>query len=254
MIVDNGWKTSIEAREQFEFYYLDDLDALKARTDLILVFGGDGTLVSKVTRHGLDPVYLPINAGSLGFLMNNGEDLHAIANQISKEEFSISELTTLKASIKFPHSDVRLNEVAVNDVYMERASGQSARLEISVDGSIVTESMIADGVIVSSPTGSTGYNLSAGGAILLPQTSILQVTPICAHTPKLPPFVVPSNSEVDIWTKQPDKRPVRVVVDGRDYEEAVGVSIRVNEDRLKLAYLPGNDFTERLISKILRKY
>ena len=249
MIIDNGWPTAIEVRKEFERVYPADIQNLKARKDLIIVFGGDGTLVSKVKRYGLKKVYLPINAGSLGFLMNNSENLRTVAENVARGHFRVSQLTTLKASIKFSSGDEWFKEVAVNDVYMERASGQSARLDIYVDGNIVTEGMVADGVIISSPTGSTGYNLSAGGAILLPYTNILQVTPICAHTPK-----VPSKSEVEIWTKQPDKRPVRAVVDGRDYENAIGVTVEVNEEKLSLAYLEGNDFTERLIGKILRKY
>ena len=251
MIIDSGTEKSRDIRKRFEAFLSSSfIDELENSEDAI-VFGGDGTLIYNANKFGLGRTYLPINGGSLGFLMNDVDDLAEAASMIESSKFNVREFITLKA--KLQNGDREYQDVAINDVYMERASGQAAKLTILIDGRNIVEKMVCDGIIVSSPLGSTGYNRSAGGSICLPSSEVLQITPICAHHPALPPIIVPITSEIKIYSEEKEKRPVRAVVDGRSYSEISNVTVNINSDNLKLAYFEGNDFTDRLINKIIKK-
>ncbi len=258
MIVDSGTEKAKAIRNKFEECLSIDFKRSLEQSDDIIVFGGDGTLIYKANEFGLGRTYLPINGGSLGFLMNDIIDVEETARLIESRKFNIRKFITLKAELFSSYMMVaNLNrshviETAINDVYIERASGQAAKLTISIDGRNIVKKMVCDGVIVSSPLGSTGYNRSAGGSICLPSSGVLQITPICAHHPSLPPIIVPATSQIEIYSEEQDKRPVRAVVDGRSYSEISRIIVDVHPRPLKLAYFEGNDFTDRLINKIIK--
>jgi NAD+ kinase len=252
MIVDSGTEKSVALRKKFGHHLSPEFKKeLEARDDLVVVFGGDGTLIYKVNELGTDKTYLPINGGSLGFLMNDAEDIARTAAMVEAGVYNVEEFMTLRAKIESdePGGD----EIAMNDIYIERASGQAARLTICVDGRTIVREMICDGVIISSPLGSTGYNKSAGGSICLPTAEVLQITPICAHHPNLPPIIVPITAEVKVHTEEGSKRPVRAVADGRGHPNVKSVTVGVSDKALRLAYFKGNNFTDRLVNKVLRK-
>jgi NAD+ kinase len=252
MIIDNETEKAIALRVKFGNFLSESFkNELERDHNLIVVFGGDGTLIWKANELGLDKTYLPINGGSLGFLMNDAEDISRAAAIVEEELYNINQFMTLSAVIESEYDTVR--DTAINDVYIERSSGQAAKLTISVDKRVIVRDMVCDGVIVSSPLGSTGYNKSAGGSICLPSCNVLQIVPICAHHPNLPPIIVPEYSVIRVHTEEGHKRPVRAVVDGRTHEDIDDVTVIVGKEKLKIAYFKGNDFTDRLVNKILRK-
>ncbi len=176
-------------------------DALAAQVDLLLVLGGDGTLLSMAGRVGAAGRVIPIlgvNFGRLGFLTEVTldelyESLDAvIAGTAGLHERRLLQATTLRADA------VRDTRVVLNDVVVTR--GEISRvidLEVIVNGQFVTR-VKADGIIVASPTGSTAYNLAASGPIVHPDVDAILITPIAPHTLANRPVVIPGSAVVEI--------------------------------------------------------
>jgi NAD+ kinase len=223
--------------------------------ELCLVLGGDGTMLHAIHEHGAEPVYLGLNCGFLGFLMN---DLRA-------DDRVQHALSVLRAGAcqqyRFPRLAMRaetahgpVKSLAVNDVYVERQSGHTCHLRVIIDGHVLAERVVCDGIIVATPLGSTAYNFSAGGAASHPLARSIHLTPICPHVPHLAPIVLPASARVRIEVLTPEYRPARGVVDGRAYGDvhAVEVSGRARAD-VTIAYFSGHDFTATLLHKVLRR-
>jgi NAD+ kinase len=147
--------------------------------DACCVIGGDGTLLGVVQEAARTQVpVIGVNLGSLGFLTNfTTDDARSTFDEILHGKFSVSPRSLLSCQV-----DSRSPRLALNDVVIkERGNVRMLRLEVFADDEPVTE-FHCDGLIVSSPTGSTAYNLSAGGPILHPGAAVIAVTPICPHT------------------------------------------------------------------------
>ncbi|MFK7927416.1 MAG: NAD(+)/NADH kinase [Myxococcota bacterium] len=219
-------------------------------SDLTVVIGGDGFLLHTINERGLDPIYLGLNAGRVGFLLNDVEDWTATAKALKDRAWRPATFPMLRAECESVTGET-ITADAVNDLYLERASGQTARLGLTVDGSKVVETLVSDGIIISTALGSTAYNFSAGGPACHPSLRILAVTPICPHLPRLPPFAIPEDSHIEVEVQAPERRPVRAVADGRHVAQVHRVRVSVGPRSLRLAYLPGHDLTARMIKKIL---
>jgi NAD+ kinase len=226
--------------------------------NIIVVVGGDGTFLESVHLNGLDKTYIPINAGHLGFLLNDvwtpadeHEDGHIYPTEgkrIRDRNWMVREFPVIEA--QFADGT---KEYAINDVFMERASGQTARISVKVDGSCLVSKMVCDGVIVSTSLGSTGYNFSAGGPVVHPLNNNIIVTPSNAHHPSFRPIVLPSSTKVLVSAKDTEYRPVRTVVDGRGYEGMEEINLSFSKERLRVGYFEGHNFTRRLVQKILNR-
>lgn len=219
--------------------------------DLRIVIGGDGFLLHSVYSHGLDYAYLGLNAGTLGFLLNDVKDVGVAAEAIMEGRYTRHRFPVLEGRATTVGGDVHAL-TAVNDLYLERASGQTARLELTFDGHLAVEALVADGIIFSTAVGSTGYAFSAGATAAHPFLSTLTVTPICPHKPRLPPIMLPHGSRAEARVISPERRPVRAVADGRQLEDVVHLEAALGDSRLCLAYLDGHDFTARMIDKLIR--
>ncbi|HEX5623440.1 MAG TPA: NAD(+)/NADH kinase [Sulfuricurvum sp.] len=185
-------------------------------SDMLVTIGGDGTLISAVRRsHGYMLPVLGIHAGKLGFLadLNFGE-LEEFLEKMLKGDCRIDSRAMLQATITTKHGDSRV--VAFNDIVLTRPSiSKMIRLETYVDGRSFN-TYYGDGVVISTPTGSTAYNLSAGGPVLFPLTNVFALTPICPHSLTQRPVVLPGHFEIEI--KTPDASAL-VIVDGQDMVE-----------------------------------
>jgi NAD+ kinase len=219
--------------------------------DLCVVIGGDGFLLHAVHTHGLERAYLGLNAGTLGFLLNDVGSVEETARKIASGAYVRRKFPVLEGMATTRDGQVHAL-TAVNDIYLERASGQTARLELSFDGHLAVEALVADGIIFSTAVGSTGYAFSAGATASHPMLSTLTVTPICPHLPRLPPITLPRGSRAEAKVLHPEKRPVRAVVDGRQLEDVVQLEAALGDDRLCLVYMEGHDFTARMIDKLMR--
>ena len=193
--------------------------------DFLITVGGDGTLISTVRRsfkYGI-PV-LGIHAGRLGFLADIGlEEFESFFVKILNGEYRIDERAILKAKIS--HKDRKIKMYAFNDIVLTR---ESISKMIHIDTYVDKKSFntyYGDGVIISTPTGSTAYNLSAGGPIIFPMTNVFALTPICPHSLTQRPAILPGEYPIEMST-QDDK--ALVIVDGQDmYELHKGQSISI---------------------------
>lgn len=219
--------------------------------DLVVVIGGDGFMLHTIAERGFDRTYLGLNAGRIGFLMNDADDPSAVARVLLDGGWSTTDFPVLEATLACAAGTTRTLR-AINDVVIERSTGQTAHLRLSVDGRTVVDTLVADGLLFSTALGSTAYTFSAGGPACHPTLELLAVTAICPHHPRLAPFLLPETAVAAVEVLMPERRPVRVVADGVASEEVVGVELRVGAPRVTLAWLPGHDFTGRMVTKILR--
>ena len=174
------------------------LEAMGAEVDAILVFGGDGTMlrVARVVA-GNDVAILGVNVGHLGFLTSVAPAaLEETLGLLGQGRFSLDERALLEATVqRSAHVSV---ETALNDLVLSRgAASRLIELEVAVNDEIVTRYR-CDGLIVSSPTGSTAYSVSAGGSVVSPDAEVLVLTPICPHTLSIRPIVVSLASTVRV--------------------------------------------------------
>ena len=231
-----------------------DLDEVQTagQSDLLVVMGGDGTILRVVHRVGemLRPIF-GINLGSLGFLTCLGpNEVTRAVEVIASGEFQLSRRALLKVELLRAHHGPTETFFGLNDVVISRGErSKLVKIDVRIDGAVLTN-FNADGLIVSTPTGSTAYSLSAGGPILLPDTGVFVITPICPHVLTNRSTVVSDHSIVEARLTVPGQE-VFINVDGESYVEMhLGDVLRISQsDRvLPLVMLP-----ERPFSKVLRQ-
>lgn len=200
-------------------------ESIAEHSDIIIIIGGDGTFLS-VARHAVEH-QVPIvgfNLGSLGFLTElSKESIKKSIVDIFTNQVKMSERTLLEADIK-GEKWVALNDVVLSKGNIARIIG----LMLEIDGAGIAE-IRADGLIISTPTGSTAYSLSAGGPIVTPEVNGIVVTPICPHSLTFRPLVIPDDSQVRI-THVCEGAEVFITIDGQsvipfEFGEHIGVGI-----------------------------
>jgi NAD+ kinase len=231
---------------------LRDID-VAGRSDLLVVMGGDGTILRVVSRLGekLPPVF-GINLGSLGFLtcLGPGEVVRAV-DAILTGDYRLSRRSLLKVELVAEGGSAR-TYFALNDVVVSRGErSKLVKMDVRIDGELLTN-YNADGLIISTPTGSTAYSLSAGGPILMPDSGVFVITPVCPHVLTNRSTVVSDRSVVESRLTVPGQE-VFINVDGQSsLEMRVGDVLRISQsDRiLPLAMLPERPFSELLRQKL----
>jgi NAD+ kinase len=218
---------------------------LAAKADLLVVLGGDGTILNVAGQlgEGIKPIF-GINVGSLGFLTCSSSPAYREAVEgIAQGKITFSDRTLLEVTIKNSHQG-RAPMIGLNDAVFSRGElSRLIRLRACVNGEPLTE-FNADGLIVATPTGSTAYSLSAGGPILEPQSGVLVITPICPHVLTNRSIIVAESSVIEVEASEPDY-PVYLSVDGRDsfpLEVGAVVAIRKADKSLPLAVMPDVSF------------
>src|SRR5947199_3167407 len=221
--------------------------------DLIVVLGGDGTILNVVNMAGenLKPIF-GINVGSLGFLtcVNSSayrEAVDAIASgriSYSKRSLLSVELRTNKSALSSVH--------ALNDAVVSRGDlSRLIKLDAKVNGEVLTE-FNADGLIIATPTGSTAYSLSAGGPILSPESGVFVITPICPHVLTNRSVIVSDSSVIEI-SPGSKEYPTFLSVDGREpmrLPPRAQIAIRRANAMLQLGFLPDVSFFSVLRHKL----
>jgi NAD+ kinase len=210
-------------------------EELAGCTDLLIVLGGDGTLLSaaRLAAERKVPI-LAVNLGGLGFLTTVAQDeIYTILEEIFAEKHRISERVMLEAEVVRAGAVIR-RQIALNDAVLNKgALARIMDLELRVDGEYVT-SYKADGLILSTPTGSTAYSLAAGGPIVYPIVEAFIITPICPHTLTNRPLVIPDSVTIEVDFKAGEDA-IFLTLDGQIGIELVqGDHIRVRKAPEKL--------------------
>jgi NAD+ kinase len=225
---------------------------LPAQVDLLLVLGGDGTLLSMARLVGdLNVPILGVNLGGLGFLTAlTADELFPALEALLRGELLVEERMMLTARVT--RQGERLSEyVALNDVVITKsAMSRIINLDVSIQGQFAT-AYRADGLIVSTPTGSTAYCLSAGGPIVFPTMDAVVLTPICSHTLTNRPIVLPGGHPIDV-TLQSDQ-DVMLTLDGQvgfHLKRGDRVEIRQAAARIRLLRFPQKHFFSVLRTKL----
>lgn len=227
---------------------------LLARADLVVVLGGDGTLLSVARAMRARPVpILGTNFGHLGFLtVFASDEVLPMLERIVAGNFSVTRRALLDVRALRAGKAVSRN-VAFNDVVISKG-GAIARmidLETSVDDQFVC-AYRADGLIVTTPTGSTAYSLSAGGPIVHPTVDVLTLSPICPHTLTHRPIVLPDTAVVQVVVRSLDNDAM-LSFDGQEsiaLENGDVVEVRKAAAGVPLVQCPGRSFFEVLRSKL----
>ena len=221
--------------------------------DLIIVLGGDGTLISvaRLVAERNIPI-VGVNLGRLGFLTEiTRDELPEMLEQLITDDYQVSDRMMLDA---FIHRDDEVvgKFTVLNDVVINKgALARIIDMETYVDGRYLT-SYKADGLIISTPTGSTGYNLAAGGPIIYPDINSLLITPICPHMLTNRPIMVWSRSVIEIKVKFEDD-VVFFTADGQIGRKLLPgdrVEVRRSESRTRLVSSPSKDYFEILRTKL----
>jgi len=230
--------------------------ALVAAVDLVVVLGGDGTLLSVadcVASNGGDVPILGVNFGSLGFLTEATlPELYpsleaALSGQARVEQRMMLRAATLRDGRRLPER-LALNDVVVN----KTARARMTDLSVSVGDEFVTR-VKADGLIVATPTGSTAYNLAAGGPIVQPTIDALVLTPIAPHMLTNRPIVIPSTSLIRVQPQMNERDELYVTFDGQTgYELRAGdeVQIRCADKRVRLLRPSSRSYFDVLRQKL----
>lgn len=184
----------------------------KTALDLVVVLGGDGTYLEAVRFLGGQQVpVLGINMGSLGFLTENKlDELNEVIELALKGKMKKQPLALLKVELKTKGQSQPF--VALNDIVIERGGTHLLNIGMYWDGALVTETK-ADGMIIASPTGSTAYNLAAGGPILQPNVHAIVATPICPHSLTSRPIIFPDDKTLSVRILG-EKRSGILTIDG----------------------------------------
>lgn len=222
---------------------------LGSASDLLITFGGDGTLLS-VARHA--PAHVPIlgvNMGTLGFLTEiRVEAFPDVLERVLAGAYDVEPRVTFDVSVNGSSHRV-LNDVTINKTALARI----IEMKVSVAGLFVS-TFRADGLIVATPTGSTAYNLSAGGPIVYPTMHAVIITPICPHMLTNRPIVLPDELDIEISlvTPSPDQETF-LTLDGQEgfrIAEQDKVCVRKSEQRVLLIQSPDKNYFDVLRTKL----
>ncbi len=232
---------------------LEEDTSIPDTVDLVVVLGGDGTLLGaarKVGRYGL-PI-LGVNLGGLGFLTEIPlEMLYKDIEKVITGQVTVEPRLMLQASV-LRNGEEKCRFSVLNDVVINKgALARIIDLRVSIDGHFLT-TFRSDGLIISTPTGSTGYNLSAGGPILYPDLEALILTPICPFTLTQRPIIVPDTSVIEVQMGKHNEEVI-LTFDGQvgfDLMAHDRVIISKSEKKLKLIKSPDQDYYDILRTKL----
>ena len=219
-----------------------------AEADVIVALGGDGLMLQTLHQHMRTgtPIY-GMHRGTVGFLMNefSTHDLHT---RLGAARDSVIHPLLMRATDV--HGAVHIHH-AINEVSLFRQNNQAARLRILIDERERMAELIADGILVSTPAGSTAYNLSAQGPILPINAALLALTPICAFRPRRwRGALLPNTAFVVIEVLEGEKRPVAAAADHDEARDVRRVEvISDNSIAMRMLFDPGHSLEERILSE-----
>jgi len=222
------------------------------KSNLIIVIGGDGFMLKtlKKNKNSLKFFY-GINSGNYGFLMNKFSPKHTIKNLSKAKMITISPLEMI---VKNKQGLIK-KSIAINEVSILRQSKQAASLSIQTGTKTIIKRLISDGVLVSTPAGSTAYNLSVHGPILSLHSKKLSISPISAFRPRRwKGKIISDKSIVKIKNLNPKKRPISAVADNLEFRNAENIIIKTNKKiKFNLFYDSNRSLQQKIKIEQIRK-
>jgi NAD+ kinase len=221
--------------------------------DLLITFGGDGTLLS-VARHA--PEHVPVigvNMGTLGFLTEiRVEEFPHVLEQVLEGNYNVEPRVTFNVSVTGPGRD-NVNFRVLNDAAINKSAlARIIEMRVSVAGLFVS-TFRGDGLIISTPTGSTAYNLSAGGPIIYPTMGAVLITPICPHMLTNRPIVLPDELDIEVRLATADQKDIFLTLDGQEgfeLHDTDRVSVRKSAEHVLMVQSPDKNYFDVLRSKL----
>lgn len=230
------------------------VDVSVDQVELAIVLGGDGTILraTELVREGTAPV-LGINMGHVGFLAEiERDDMDEAVRRVIRRDYTVEERLALRVRVKNPAGEVLYETWALNEATVEKASRERMlEVVIEIDGRPLS-SFGCDGVVVSTPTGSTAYNFSAGGPVIWPGVEAIAVVPLSAHALFARPLVIAPEHAVAIELLGRSAETGILWCDGRRSHElppGARVVVRRSPRPVRLARLHPSEFTDRLVQK-----
>ena len=235
----------------FQVYEIRDKNDILPETDLVLSMGGDGTFLS--AAHIVSDIGLPIlgvNFGRIGFLCENRPD--AVLKALMEGDFNIEYRTVLNTTLKGPNArkNIGMLPYSLNEVTIHRSGPSVLGIRVSVNGETLP-TYWADGLIVSTSSGSTAYSLSAGGPICMPDTKVLIITPIAPHNLNVRPLVLPETAKVDIAFESRDGNAIMSTDNQtQEIEQDWTIHVEMAQFSLKRIRLAESGFVRALTSRL----
>ena len=219
---------------------------------LVIVIGGDGFMLQTLKKNKkLDKEFYGINSGNYGFLMNKFSSKNIIKNLNKANMVSIYPLEMI---VKNKNNQIK-RSIAINEVSVLRQSRQAATLSIKQGSRQIIKKLVSDGVLVSTPAGSTAYNLSVHGPILSLHSKKLSISPISAFRPRRwKGKIINDKSKIVITNLNPKKRPVSAVADNLEVRNAKSIIVRTNyKIKFKLLYDKNRSLQKKIKIEQIRK-
>ncbi|MDB3995861.1 NAD kinase [Candidatus Pelagibacter sp.] len=222
------------------------------KENLIIVIGGDGFMLQILKKNkNSKKQFYGINSGNYGFLMNKFSSKNIIKNLYNANAVSISPLEMI---VKNKNNQTR-SSLAINEVSILRQSRQAATLSIKMDSRQIIKNLVSDGVLVSTPAGSTAYNLSVHGPILSLHSKKLSIAPISPFRPRRwKGKIVNDKSKITIINTNPLKRPISAVADNLEVRNAKTVIVKINNKiKFNLLYDKNRSLQKKIKIEQIRK-
>lgn len=248
LLSDKSDKAQAAKAELIERYEFIDMSTKRARPDVVVALGGDGFMLEVLhqTMHRNVPIY-GMNLGTVGFLMNSYSPDNLLERIEKARKNTMHPLSMYARTVDGKEK----HQIAINEVSLFRESRQAAKLRITVDHVVRLNELICDGILVSTPAGSTAYNFSVGGPIIPLSGNLLALTPMGAFRPRRwRGAQLHHTASIVFEVLEPEKRPVSAVADFTEIRDVVSVSI--DEERsisLSLLFDPERNLEERIIEE-----
>ncbi|MBP7702732.1 MAG: NAD(+)/NADH kinase [Candidatus Hydrothermia bacterium] len=244
ILIWDGLKDKILSTERVQF---ESENAIKNEADVIITIGGDGTFLRTARVFNSKPI-IGVNVGTFGFLTIYGqENIRQALEDLVSGRWSLEERVTVKATVE-GRTVIALNDITINVT----GSSRMLSLNVKVDGQNLFD-FRGDGLLISTPTGSTAYNLSAGGPILYPTMEALVITPICPHKLSLRPVVVPARSRIEAFVSSRTEDMI-LSADGQEIiplKSGNHIFFTRDDSNVKMVKTPGvQDYFEILKNKL----
>ncbi len=223
VIISDANKKSLKIKS----FLIKNLNNLSFKSNVIIVIGGDGFMLKTLKKNkGSPKSFYGINSGNYGFLMNKFSPKNTIKNFSKAKMITISPLELIVKN----KQGFKKKSIAINEVSILRQSRQAASLSIQSGTKTIIKKLISDGVLVSTPAGSTAYNLSVHGPILSLHSKKLSISPISAFRPRRwKGKIISDKSIVKIKNLNPKKRPISAVADNLEFRNAKIITIKTNK-------------------------